>query len=172
MVSVSNTDGTVPTAYDADGNRVRTSVTPATGPPTVTDFLVDPSGPLAQVVARRTSRAWRAPTTSAATTCWPSCGRTGRPAVGGRRFYHADGLGSVRRLTDEGGAVTDTYEYTAFGELLTHTGTDPQPYAFAGEPLDPNIGFQYHRARWMDPRAVSRLVGIDPHPGRLDQNLP
>jgi RHS repeat-associated protein len=70
----------------------------------------------------------------------------------------------VRRLTDETGAVTDAYTYTAFGELLSHSGTDPQPYAFAGEPYDPNAGFQYHRARWMDPRA-GRFLGMDPWRG-------
>ena len=53
---------------------------------------------------------------------------------------------------------------TAFGEQIAHTGTDPQPYSFAGEPLDPNSGFQYHRARWMDPR-VNRFVGMDPVAG-------
>jgi RHS repeat-associated protein len=88
------------------------------------------------------------------------------PAGWSTRFYHADALGSVRELTSESGAVTDTYEYTAFGELLTHTGTDPQPYAFAGEPLDLNIGFQYHRARWMDPR-TGRFAGMDPFAGSL-----
>jgi RHS repeat-associated protein len=53
---------------------------------------------------------------------------------------------------------------SAFGELLAHTGSDPQPYAFTGEPYDPNVGFQYHRARWMDPR-VGRFVGMDPWGG-------
>jgi RHS repeat-associated protein len=53
---------------------------------------------------------------------------------------------------------------SAFGELLAHTGSDPQPYAFTGEPYDPNVGFQYHRARWMDPR-VGRFVGMDPWRG-------
>jgi hypothetical protein len=61
---------------------------------------------------------------------------------------HADGLGSIRRLTDEQANITDGYTYSAFGELLAHTGQDPQPYAFTGESLDPNSGFQYHRARW------------------------
>jgi len=32
---------------------------------------------------------------------------------------------------------------SAFGELLSHTGSDPQPYAFTGEPYDPNVGFQW-----------------------------
>jgi RHS repeat-associated protein len=53
---------------------------------------------------------------------------------------------------------------SAFGELLAHTGSDPQPYAFAGEPLDPNSGWQYHRARWMDPR-TGIFTSSDPFSG-------
>lgn len=41
---------------------------------------------------------------------------------------------------------------SAFGELVAHSGPDPQPYAFTSEPLDPNSGFQHHRARWLDTR--------------------
>ena len=76
------------------------------------------------------------------------------------RFYHADGLGSIRALTDEGGAVTDRYDFSAFGELLEHEGEDPNAYLFAGEPLDPNSGFVYLRARWMDPTA-GRFASTD-----------
>src|SRR5262249_11653151 len=72
-----------------------------------------------------------------------------------------DANGSVRALIDETGNVTDTYKYSASGELLSHTGSDPQPYAFAGEALDPNTGLQYHRARWMDPR-TGRFISPDP----------
>jgi len=53
---------------------------------------------------------------------------------------------------------------SAFGELLAHTGSDPQPYAFTGEPLDPNSGWQYHRARWMDP-GTGRFASTDPWEG-------
>jgi RHS repeat-associated protein len=49
---------------------------------------------------------------------------------------------------------------SAFGEELAHTGSDPQPYRFAGEPYDPNAGFYYNRARWMDPR-VGRFASMD-----------
>jgi RHS repeat-associated protein len=55
---------------------------------------------------------------------------------------------------------------TAFGELLAHTGSDLQPYAFTGELYDPNVGFQYHRARWMDPR-TGRFASVDPFEGRI-----
>ena len=47
---------------------------------------------------------------------------------------------------------------------LAHTGSDSQPYAFTGEPLDPNSGFQYHRARWLDPR-TGRFLAMDPFSG-------
>jgi len=160
LVRVVKADGVlVEHAYDADGNRVQTRITPATGPPTVTNFIVDPTGPLSHVVAE-------------------TDGLGGVPALyvrggddllavvrgTGTRFYHADGIGSVRRLTDEAGTITDSYEYTAFGELIAHAGTDPQPYAFAGEPYEPNSGLQYHRARWLDPK-TGRFAGIDPFDG-------
>jgi RHS repeat-associated protein len=80
------------------------------------------------------------------------------------RFFHSDYIGSIRTLTDDTGAVTDRYQYDAWGNLLGHVGSDPQPYAFAGEPYDANVGFQYHRARWMDPR-VGRFVAMDPWQG-------
>ena len=147
-------------AYDADGNRVRTRITPATGPPATTHYLVDASGSLGHVVAE----------TDEAGALQAYYVRAGDELLsvirpGGTRFYHADGLGSVRRLSDETGTVTDAYTYTAFGERIEHVGTDPQPYAFAGEPLDPNSGFQYHRARWLDPRQ-GRFTGTDPFEGQ------
>jgi len=40
-------------------------------------------------------------------------------------FYGYDGGGSVRQLTNSAGAVTDTYEYDAFGDHWTVEGTTP-----------------------------------------------
>ena len=163
---VEKADGTVVEhAYDADGNRVRTKVTPPTGPPQVTDYLVDTSGPLSHVVAETDGSGAPGLARLAEGLLRPRRRPAGGDAAAGRgpgpatpadwqtRYYHADGLGSIRRLTDETGNITDGYTYSAFGELLAHTGSDPQPYAFTGEPLDPNSGSQYHRARWMDPRS-------------------
>ncbi len=78
--------------------------------------------------------------------------------------YHGDGLGSIRALTDAAEAVTDRWRFTAFGELLEHVGSDENAYLFAGEPYDPNSGFYYNRARWMDP-GVGRFLSQDPSPG-------
>jgi RHS repeat-associated protein len=142
--------------YDVDGNRVRTKVTPPAAPPSITDYLVDTSGALSHVVVE-------------------SDGVTGEPHTyyvrggdellavlrpGSARFVHADGLGSIRKLSDESGVVTDAYEYTAFGEPVAHLGSDPQPYQFAGEAYDANIGFSYNRARWLDPK-VGRFLSAD-----------
>lgn len=48
-------------------------------------------------------------------------------------YYHYDGLGSTTALTDDTGAVTDTYSYTAFGETVTATGTTENPFRYIGE---------------------------------------
>jgi YD repeat-containing protein len=177
LVRVTKTDGTVVEhAYDADGNRVRTTTTPAPvggspQPPTITDFLVDTSGPLSHVVAETDGAA--APGAPGSLKAYYVRGddllavmrplvaapAPATPADWQTRYYHADGLGSIRRLTDEAGNITDGYSLTVFGELIGYSGTDPQPYLFAGEPYDPNSGFQYHRARWYAPGARGVLPG-------------
>ena len=60
------------------------------------------------------------------------------------------------RVTSDGGLilVRELDERLGFGELLAHSGNDPQPYAFTGEPYDLNVGFAYHRQRWLDPSAA------------------
>jgi hypothetical protein len=51
-----------------------------------------------------------------------------------------DGGGHVRRLIGAGGAVTDTYDYDAFGNEITHTGTTPNNYLYRGEQFDSDLG--------------------------------
>ncbi|HET9765798.1 MAG TPA: RHS repeat-associated core domain-containing protein [Thermoanaerobaculia bacterium] len=158
-------DGTVVTnAYDADGVRVQTVTQKPDGTATV-DYLVDVSRSLSQVVAESTQVGAGASTLSAVYVRGDDLLAVARPqATAGTwtsRFYHADGLGSIRALTDETGAVSDRYAFTAFGELIAHSGQDANAYLFAGEPLDPNTGFYYNRARWMDP-GTGRFASADP----------
>ncbi|MCP3998104.1 MAG: RHS repeat protein, partial [bacterium] len=161
LTSVTLADRTVvETAYDADGNRVQTSVTPPGGPPTTVDHLVDASGSLSQVVGEISGGQFQ----TFYVRVVDQLLSLHRPGSTTTRFFHADGLGSVRALTDDSGAVTDVYSYTAFGQLLSHTGTDLNPYAFAGEAFDPNIGFYYNRARWLDPES-GRFTSGDPFQG-------
>ncbi len=75
-------------------------------------------------------------------------------------YFHYDGLGSTRLLTDSTSSVTDTYQYDAFGNLLAQTGTTENNYLFTGEQFDPNLGFYYLRARYMNPQ-VGRFVSMD-----------
>ena len=48
------------------------------------------------------------------------------------RYYNYDGLGNTVELTDENENVTDTYEYSAFGEEIVKTGTTENPFGYQG----------------------------------------
>lgn len=79
-------------------------------------------------------------------------------------FYGYDGHGSVRYLTDAGGAVTDTYAFDAFGNLVARTGATPNDYLYAGEQFDAGVGLYYLRARYMNPEG-GRFLTMDPFGG-------
>ncbi|MCU7865238.1 MAG: hypothetical protein KZQ92_14820, partial [Candidatus Thiodiazotropha sp. (ex Lucinoma borealis)] len=70
---------------------------------------------------------------------------------GATSFYHYDGLGSTRSLTDSLGNLANTYDYEAFGEVLNQTGSVENGYLFAGEQFDPTLDQYYLRARYYDP---------------------
>jgi len=80
------------------------------------------------------------------------------------------GHGSVRYLTSPTGAVIDTYDYDAFGNLISSTGTTPNNYLFAGEQFDPALGIYYNRARYYDQRQ-GRFWSMDTYEGRDDQPI-
>lgn len=75
-----------------------------------------------------------------------------------------NGHGSVRALTDPTGAVTDTYDYDAFGNSIHSTGTTPNNYLFAGEQLDPDLGLYYNRARYLNV-STGRFINVDSFEG-------
>jgi RHS repeat-associated protein len=79
-------------------------------------------------------------------------------------WYGFDGHGSVRYLTSSTGAVTDTYDYDAFGNLINSTGSTANNYLFAGEQFDPNLGLYYNRARYLDVQ-LGRFWGMDTYEG-------
>ena len=90
--------------------------------------------------------------------------------------FHYDGLGSTRLLTDDTGHTIDAYAYGAFGELdrqaslLKTTDQPATDYQYTGEQYDPNLGFQYLRARYMDPK-VGRFTQHDSFDGLPTQPL-
>jgi RHS repeat-associated protein len=150
--------GAVAYVYDGDGNRVSQMVGGVT-----TRFLVDDRNPTgyAQVVEEIEGGALRRVYTYGLARIGQrqSAGGLWRPS-----FYGYDGQGSVRFLTDATGVVTDTYDYDAFGNLLSSTGSTPNRYLYAGEQYDAAAGMTYLRARYMNP-AVGRFWTMDSFEG-------
>jgi RHS repeat-associated protein len=58
-------------------------------------------------------------------------------------------------------ATTDTYEYDAFGNKLSSTGSTPNNYLYRGEQYDPDLGLYCLRARYYNP-ATGRFLSRDP----------
>ncbi len=155
---------TVALLYDGDGNRVGKSVNGV-----VTRYLVDDLNPTGypQVIeelsgAGAVTREYtyglqRIDENQVISSTWtPS-------------FYGYDGGGSVRQLTSAAGAITDTYEYDAFGNSFTVSGSTPNNYLYRGEQFDPDLGLYYLRARYYNP-LTGRFMSRDPNKGKL--NLP
>lgn len=78
--------------------------------------------------------------------------------------HHYDAQGNTRALTDDQGNVTDTFAYTANGEVTERTGTTPTPYQYGGEHgyyTDQTSGEIMVRRRDFDP-AQGRWLSVDP----------
>jgi RHS repeat-associated protein len=155
LVSVQGTGSATEYAYDADGIRVR-SVTGGV----VTNYLADKNRDYAQVLEERDSSG------NITVSYVYGDDLISQKRSGSVSYYHYDGLGSTRLLTDAAGNVTDTYTYEAFGDLLHRTGTTENSYLFTGEQYDPNAGFYYLRARYYNPED-GRFITTDPWEGNI-----
>jgi len=91
------------------------------------------------------------------------------PAARAPAFYHFDRVGSTLALTDEGGAVSDSYAYAPYGRMLGHAGNSQQPFTFIGRHGVRQEGADFYqmRARYYD-AAVGSFVSPDPLPPRLE----
>ena len=153
MIRVTSPTGTTTYAYDSDGNRVESASAAET-----VKYLIDTNRSLSQVLGEYKSDG----TLIASYTYADDLISMTR---GGQTYwYHFDGLGSTRMLTDESGTVTDTYDYDAFGNLIVKTGTTENPFLFTGQQYDANIGFYHLRARYYQPEA-GRFTTVDPWEG-------
>ena len=68
-----------------------------------------------------------------------------------------DALGSVRGLTDSAGSLTGTADYDVFGQVRASSGAS-SVFGLSGEQFDPETGFIFLRARYLDPRLGQRAA--------------
>jgi RHS repeat-associated protein len=138
--------GGVTIVYDGDGNRVAKTVSGIT-----TNYLVDTNSltGYAQVLEELQAGSVVRSYTYGLDLIAEHQSIGGTPTTS---FYGYDGHGSVRFLTSSAGAVTDTYDYDAFGNLLDSTGSTPNNFRFAGEQFDPDLNLYYNRARYLNTR--------------------
>jgi len=59
----------------------------------------------------------------------------------------------------------DSYEFDAFGNEISSTGSTPNNYLYRGEQFDPDLGLYYLRARYYNP-ATGRFMSRDPEDGK------
>jgi len=80
---------------------------------------------------------------------------------GAWEFYQADGLGSITSLSSSTGAVTDSFVYDSFGNVISSTGSFSQPFRYTGREWDADTGLYYYRARYYDPN-TGNFLNEDP----------
>jgi RHS repeat-associated protein len=142
-------DGPVPAtfSYDPLGRRVAKTVDGATTSylydgPNVVQERVGEAGPITYVTGPGMDERYARVAGSEVTT------------------YVTDVQGTVLGLAGEGGELTTSYTYDAFGDVTAHGEDDPNPYTFTGRELD-ETGLLYYRARYYDP-AQARFLSEDP----------
>ena len=163
MTSATGNGKVVTMVYDAFGNRVAKTVNGVTIQYLVEDD-VNPTG-LPQVVEELVNGV----VTRQYTYGLQRISENLSPAVTGNSawtpsFYGYDGGGSVRQLINSAGAVTDEYEYDAYGNSFTKQGTTPNNYLYRGEQFDSDLGLYYLRARYYNP-VTGRFLSRDPEDG-------
>lgn len=153
LINVTLPSSAVTYQYDADGNRVTASKASDS-----TRYLVDTNRRLPQVLAEYTTNG----TPRASYVYADDLISMNRGGV--VSYYHFDGLGSTRLLSDSNGIVSDTNDYDAFGNQMAATGTSANEFLFTGQQYDVNIGFYFLRARYFQP-GNGRFIAYDPFVG-------
>jgi len=164
LLSMTNGATSATMVYDGDGNRVAKTVGGVT-----TYYLVDDLNPTgyAQVIDELTGGA-----VSRIYTYGLQRINENQPISGSwtPSFYGYDGGGNVRQLTNIAGTVTDSYEYDAYGNSFTVSGTTPNEMMYRGEQYDSDLGLYYLRARYYNP-LTGRFMSRDSNePGPFDSD--
>ena len=156
LILRTKTDGSsLNLGYDADGNRIAKNILNLSSVPvSTTSWLVDDNNltGYAQVVEERVTVG---STSTLRVFTYGSQLLSQATTVNGQApvisYYTRDGHGSVRELTDPAGAITDRYDYDAFGVLIARSGPTANAFLYCGEQFDADLGLYYLRARYLNP---------------------
>ena len=160
MTSANTPNGTASYIYDADGRRVQQTTNGQ-----VTNYLWDELSAYGDVVLETNGSG-----TTLASYVLGNDRLISQNRGGALSYYLQDGQGSTRALTNNLGVVTDTYSYTAFGELQNQTGTTVNSYRYAGQQSD-NLTTLYNlRARYYEPSS-GRFISQDVYPYDIQNYL-
>lgn len=93
------------------------------------------------------------------------------PATGSNitGYYMTTQQGDITRIEDVNGNVLATYEYDAWGKLISSSGSlaEINPLRYRGYYYDTETGFYYLQSRYYDP-SISRFINAD---GQINNDL-
>jgi RHS repeat-associated protein len=170
LIEQRSATATVQFGYNSDGIRIHSQILGGTR----TEYLIDPNQAYAQVIEEHQGQLrtdyLHGDDLLAQIRSVESL--PGDPPAEDLRWFHYDGLGSTRLLSDATGIPTDHYAYTAFGELIEQASQTPtdNPYRYTGEQWDQVLGMYYLRARYMEPGS-GRFWGMDAWAGDMGNPL-
>lgn len=114
--------------YNALGQRVHSVITPSAQPTVNTFFVYDGSNLLGEVSSAGVVNA---------VYTWGADGLASErllPATTAKSLFYAFGpQGEAWQLTSSTGQVVDSYTYTAWGQALTSSGSDANPFQYGGK---------------------------------------
>ena len=149
--------GGITYTYDAENNRIA-----STENGTTTEYLIDTRPQLSQVLCEYQNQQQTVRYTYGNGQLISQTQDQGEETGTGQTLYfHYDNLGSTRVLTDQNGAITGTYTYGIYGELLSGD-TSQTGYLYNGAygvHTDTN-GLYYMRARYYN-TDIERFISQD-----------
>ena len=134
LTSQTGPAGTITYAYNGLGDRLQESVNGVT-----TTFTVDLAAGLTQTLDDGTN------------AYLYGNSRIAQVNNSGSQYFLGDALGSIRQLTDGGGAVTLARIYDPYGVVSATSGAGSSSYGFTAENQDSSNGLVYLRSRFYSP---------------------
>jgi RHS repeat-associated protein len=148
-VTLPGSSGIVMFKYDAFGRRIEKNSSSGT-----TDYLYDGVNIVQELDASGTSLAR-----------YTQSQAIDEPLAelqsGTTSYYQQDSINSVTSLSNLTGALSNSYTYDAFGNLLLTTGSLMNSFQYTGRDFDPETRVGFYRARYYSPD-TGRFISEDP----------